>query len=476
MKNNINSQIAGETARLANEARVKELTSELFKQDLRLDEALDEVNRIRDFVGSPKHILGSDGTKHGEIAEHVEVGIRNARDILENIKPSGDVESWPRNHPVDYSLDDELYQSKFINGSTGNQSLKHALEHYNQYHDQYPNMKYHIPKDQYKVIENILNGGDTEELSEKSINAIIDKVNQLEELYGSDFNEFVKPGISTYAEVQKGVIHETLDGHEVNLSERNDQIVDDIHAEHQPSLDEAGDVAGAAALVVSGMTCAKIIYAKHQQGKNIFRGDYTKDDWKDLGVETIKGGVKGGITGTTIYGITNYTDISAPFAAAMVSATAGVAIYTKQYFENKITMEDFINNSMICCSESAMVGVGATIGQALIPIPYIGTILGSYATRFILNSLKDYKYSTKLTETLIKQMNIYEKDLNKITAIKEKEIKKVLKTLSNLTARAFDYNNNLSLVYDSIKLARVYGVDENKIIHSEDELDIYIMN
>lgn len=39
--------------------------------------------KVRDFIASPNTILGSTGTKHGEIAEQVEVGVRNARQALE---------------------------------------------------------------------------------------------------------------------------------------------------------------------------------------------------------------------------------------------------------------------------------------------------------------------------------------------------------------------------------------------------------
>lgn len=47
-----------------------------------LDESLKCVENVRDFVSDPEHILGSMQTKHGEIAEHIEVEIRNGRDIL----------------------------------------------------------------------------------------------------------------------------------------------------------------------------------------------------------------------------------------------------------------------------------------------------------------------------------------------------------------------------------------------------------
>ena len=42
-----------------------------------LSESMQCIENVRDFVSNPQQILGNVGTKHGEIAEHVEVEIRN---------------------------------------------------------------------------------------------------------------------------------------------------------------------------------------------------------------------------------------------------------------------------------------------------------------------------------------------------------------------------------------------------------------
>jgi hypothetical protein len=55
----------------------------ISKQDERFMEALSEVTKVRAFLTDPSRILGSDRTKHGEVAEQVEVYIRNAREIID---------------------------------------------------------------------------------------------------------------------------------------------------------------------------------------------------------------------------------------------------------------------------------------------------------------------------------------------------------------------------------------------------------
>ncbi|MBF2069802.1 hypothetical protein [Fischerella thermalis] len=57
----------------------EQLAAELSKQDRAFFAAVQEVDKVRDFLDSPEKILGNASTKHGEIAEQVEVGIRNAK-------------------------------------------------------------------------------------------------------------------------------------------------------------------------------------------------------------------------------------------------------------------------------------------------------------------------------------------------------------------------------------------------------------
>lgn len=64
------------------------LQDDLDGQDRAFASALVELDWVRDKVGSPEHILGSDKTKHGEIAEIAEVGIRRARDVLRERSPN----------------------------------------------------------------------------------------------------------------------------------------------------------------------------------------------------------------------------------------------------------------------------------------------------------------------------------------------------------------------------------------------------
>ena len=51
-----------------NQMRLDTLIEKLNRQDINLEEALKELEKIKQFIGDPAHILGSVTTKHGEIA------------------------------------------------------------------------------------------------------------------------------------------------------------------------------------------------------------------------------------------------------------------------------------------------------------------------------------------------------------------------------------------------------------------------
>lgn len=96
-----------------------------------LDKALQCVDNVRDFVGSPEHILGNPKTKHGEIAENVDVWFHNADQIMRNRKADATFEGVGRTVATDYKVHGVDVQSKYINGA--NNSLSHVLKHMEDY-------------------------------------------------------------------------------------------------------------------------------------------------------------------------------------------------------------------------------------------------------------------------------------------------------------------------------------------------------
>ena len=456
-------QVIGAAIEAINRARVEDAQARLLtimeneklalsQQDKSLLEAFEQVQNVRDFLGKPENILGSDLTKHGEIAENIEVNIRNARGLLEGKIPTATFDNVGRTAPEDYLIDGLKVQSKFINGTNNN--LDHVIKHMNTYSDfGRDGSFYHIPKDTYSLIDQIMKGNPPEELSTRTVNKIIVKVHLIEKETGVPYFDVVKPSLSNYSDVQQGKVLETLEQHEKDLKNRNIDKKEEIRdeskdkrkealADKEPSLQEGLKAAGVGALLGGGFKVGIYVYQQMKEGKNL--KDFNQNDWRKLGVEFGKGSTKGGITGSSIYALTNLTDISAPMASAMVSASFGVSKLAMELKKGNIDMSEFIVQGQVTCLETGMVALGATIGTTIIPIPILGTLIGSFATSTLIDLTK--RYLTDQEEIVTSKLNeIYNQALHEIEEEYRKIVEGILEEyekLGRITKMAFDFETN----------------------------------
>ncbi|MBN3873533.1 hypothetical protein [Nostoc sp. JL33] len=455
----------------------EQLAGELSKQDQAFFAAIQEVDKVRDFLATPENILANTSTKHGEIAEQVEVGIRNAKSLLNSSTPRATFEGVGRTAPEDYLINGVQVQSKFING-TGN-TLDHVLDHMKKY-DNFgrDGSFYHIPKDQYDTIQKILNGENVEGITTRTAQAIKEKAHEIEQLSGHHFNQTIQPASSNYSDVQIGKVDDTLARHDKELKRDNAEIKDRIRTEAQPNITDFGRVAVKGAVIGGSIRFATKIYGKYKEGKNVFKGELTLEDWKEIGIDTATGATLSSISATAIYGLTNFNQMSAPLAGAFVSAGMEVASLVRSWNRGEISSEEFVELSLFACADSAMVATGAAIGQALIPIPVVGAVIGTIAGRIVSDFCKNLLGENA---TLCKQVEqYYQKLLAQIDQDYKTTIANIIATydkLGDLARAAFDSKLNLELRLEaSIKLAESYGVPDSNIIHNVDELDLFIFS
>ncbi len=160
----IRDQASAAFVDVVNNTRIQNELTRQLAQDAAWNHAQEQIDKVREFVGSPEKILGSALTKHGEIAEQVEVGIRNARSALHQNDLTATFDGVGRTAPEDYMVDGTAVQSKFINGAVKN--LDHVMEHMNKYTSfGRDGSYYHIPKDHYETITKVMNGESVEGLS-----------------------------------------------------------------------------------------------------------------------------------------------------------------------------------------------------------------------------------------------------------------------------------------------------------------------
>jgi hypothetical protein len=452
-------------------------------QDQNFINAMQEIKAVRDFLGDPSKILGSQLTKHGEIAEQVEVGIGNAEQLIKGLPKRFTFDGVGRTAPEDYIMDGIRAQSKFINGE--NNTLSAVIEHLEKYKDinfGRDGSKYVIPKDFYETIKKIINEENVEGLSEKSIRAIKEKVQTIEALTGKDFNDVVDSSISNYNEVQQGVISKTVDNSEKKIYNENSEIKkamkqdadskkDTAILKSQPSIQEALKVAAVSAAAEGAIQTAVMMFQKKKPLK-----DYDVDDWKEVGFVFSKGAGHGAIRGVSIYALTNYAAMPAPLAASFVSASFGVASLYSSYKKGLISTEQMIEQGEILCFDTTLNLLGSSIGQTLIPIPMLGAVIGSIAANVLGGIIKDQLNDRE--KELIKLSRIrYEENIKLLDEKLSKEIEKIIKQMMfmwGLSRMAFDFKMNASLRFEaSQRLAVAHGVAENKILMSEKEIDDY---
>lgn len=500
-KENTEAQISASIAEAFNNIRLNDLENELINirealqnniqtQDINLIEAMKRINEIQRFVDSPERILGAPGTKHGEIAEHVEVGINNAKQAIKGLADRATFDNVGRTAPEDYLLDGIKVQSKFINGT--NNTLSHVLEHLDKYADSIgfgrDGSIYHIPNDQYKEIMDVLSDENAFRLGSKSTRAILDKINQIEQTTGKKFIDVVKPAVADYEDVQLNKIQDTIEKYRDEINQENRKILDNINkkseaetnqaiAEHKWTVGEAAK-AGAVATAVAGViTLGTEVYKRKKEGLKI--SEFTEKDWEEIGLETGKGAFKGGVTGFSVSCLTNLTSMSAPVAGGYVSGAIGIASAYMGYRNGEVTFTEFIENSEMLCIDTAAVVTGSIIGQLLCPIPCLGMIIGSIASSIVWNIFK-----THCNEKELFLINEYrhrkQQELDNLDYEYREFVQKITtkyNELGDITTMAFDFNVNYQIRFEySQKLAAVNGVHESEILKSKEDIDNFFLN
>ena len=467
------AQVAAEWAKLDAAHRAGELTGALQSQDRAFLDAMREMQAVQDFVGSPENILGSTDTKHGEIAEQVHVGVRRALDVLYGRAPAATFDGVPRTGPVDYRVDSVEIQSKYYNG------LRNTLEGVAKHAERYPNfagtrIRYHIPSDLHRQLDELHRTGEIEGLSGRQVDAIRRLRDDLEQATGRSADDLIEPGEATYAEVQQGRVHGTIGKREDVLDRENKELKRAARAAHGPSLAGLGQAAALGATAGGGVGLAQAIWVKYREGKSPFRGEFSTQDWRDVGVVAAQGTGGGAVAGGALYVVTNSTVLAAPFAGSLVSGLMGIGGLLRDYDAGTIDGDQFVEMAHFIALDAAIAGLATAAGQTLIPVPLLGTLVGSLAGKFVASALKDGlgKSESALTARLAKYERYALGQLDKEFRAFMRRLDARFENLERLAGVAFDQSVNASLrLQASIVLAETVGVPDARILRTTGDLD-----
>lgn len=433
------------------------------KADEAMELACERVERVRQFVADTEHILGSEQTKHGEIAEHIDTEIGNARLIMEGLSPNRSIDVG-RLAPEDYLIGDHQVQSKFY--ETANGSLGAVIEHSEKYPDFVSEGGlYQIPKDQYTLIEQIAHGEHPDNIDPRTIEAIKEKIEIFENATGEPIDKTISPSLANYEDVQLDHVNETLDNYESELSD----LGNDSPISLDP-LDGAAISSGVGVAIAGTASAAFKIYNKMKSGKKLSR--FTLDDWKEIGYDFGKNGLKGGVSGVSIYELTSLVDMSAPLAGAVTSSVIGIATLSQKYHKGDLSSDEFTQDAMAICTDAGIAALGSALGQTIIPIPIIGAVIGSTIARVGLSITKEYlrdndsdlleKVEAECDSTLMHMTDDCRRIVN--------DVENYINSFGGMMEVAFNHDANMSLKA-SVELAQALGVDDSKIIHNIEDLD-----
>lgn len=440
-------------------------------QDLLFERAAIHIDNVRFALDHPENILGALPTKHGEIAEMAEVGIRSAWDTLNGMPMSATVEGVGRTAAADYILNGVDVQSKFHNGV--NNTLRAVVGHM----DTYPHFGegegvWVIPRDQYETVQRVLAGEPTG-LKSQTEAAIRSYIESIQAATGREFADAVQPASFDYPEVQLGKIDATLDDRQAQLSAENENRKEAIAEQHEPSLMGGLQAAAGGAVIGAGISFTRICFTKYRQGgKNVFKGEFTSEDWKEAGIDTGEGALIGGVSAGALYYLTNCQGMAAPLAGAMVSAVKGLAPLVQSYAQGEINEVEFINLGMVVCSEVGLVASGALLGQAIIPIPVLGAFLGSVAAQ-VLSGIVSGKVKGA-AEAIQNRLEQFQAQLTESERRQLAVLEAHFGTFEELTAAAFDTSINGDILLGSVMLARAYGLPDSSLLLSVPAVDAFM--
>ncbi|SDB54296.1 hypothetical protein [Butyrivibrio sp. INlla16] len=458
-----------------NQVRLDRLVEFLGQQDINLENAMADIDKafeeIHELIDTNRGGLKG---MHGFIAEAAEVGIGNAR---ENIKGNPDIYTWLNDNGVsDLLRGSTEIQQKFYQSDLSLGAISRHLEKYPDYLK--GGAKYQIPKDQYEKIKELLSVSKEEanKMPTSDGTFSLKQWKMVHEFFekGKITIDDVEPSALEYKEVQRNQIDTTLDEEREALKEIDAKRRVEAREAAEPSLQEGLKATAVSAAIEGGVALTSAIIKKKRSGKAI--KEFSQDDWIDVFKEAGIGTVKGGIRGSSIYALTNFTATPAAVASSFVTASFGVAEQAHLYRTGELDELQFINNAELLCLDAAISALSSFVGQAVIPIPVIGAVIGNTVGSTMYKIAKDGL--SQKEQQLIKEYN------DEVDAFQTKMNDEYIKYVNRLREEYGLYMEILEQLYSvnvmeafegSAKIAQFYGVPTEEILDTKEKVAAYFL-
>lgn len=306
---------------------------------------------------------GPASTQHGVNAEYFHTGIKNAEEIriakIEGRDPVLIEKSPFVNGPDDLIQGDKVLQMKYYRDTNG--SLNGCIEHVEKYKVSYSNNDkaiYIIPSEQYNQLLDIKKGNIPEGMSGYQAKCLREKIKRFEEAKGGSIEMVMEPGALTYEEAQlKNIELKTNETEEINHKKHKEEV-EKIEESVKPSVAGAIKAACYAAGAAGVISMAMHIYNDFQNGKNIFNGDYEKEDYKELLSIGGTTALKAGAGSTLFYAVSAAVKQKVAAASFIANMIKGIAPLKLALLRGEISFKEFTNLSLSLAMATAVDALG----------------------------------------------------------------------------------------------------------------------
>jgi hypothetical protein len=405
---------------------------------------------------------------HGFIAEVAEVGVSNAR---ARINGGERVYEWVNdNGPVDLLRSGVKIQQKFV-AAGGRLGLGAIGEHLDKYPDFIRNGgKYQVPADHYAMIRLLHSMPRTE--ASRLVSGLGDgpSLRDWERVQaffsgGGVGIDALEPSALDYADVQRGAYAATLEREKDALRETGRSQRAAASAAARPSLRDGTKATVAAGAVEGATTFVLAIATKRRTGKPL--AQFSPKDWREVFGESGVGVVKGGIRGASVYTLTNLAAAPAAVASSLVTASFGIAELANEFRAGALTEVEFIERAELVSLDAAVSAVSSLVGQAVIPIPVLGAVIGNTVGTLMYKTVADSlaQQEAMLLQQYADEQRALGERLSREQALLVEEIRSATSTYVEVLDRAFEPDVKFALA-GSISLAKYFGVPASEILDS----------
>ena len=187
--------------------------------------------------------------------------------------------------------------------------------------------------------------------------------------------------------------------------------------------------------------------------------------------------VKGGICGGAVYWLNNYTVTPSSVTSALVTASFGVAECAHRFRSGVLSEIEFIESSEIAYLDASVSAFSSFVGQAVIPVPILGALVGNAVGTTVYESGKDFygKREAELLAHYAQELKALDTELDCEYVACINSLRENMSACIRLLEKAF--SPNVVMAFSGFgELAASLNVPEDEILHAREEGDDFFLN